>query len=228
MRADFTGNKNIVVALDGPAASGKSTTARMLARKLGWLYLDTGAMYRAMTVKVLREKIPLDDPSAIGAMAEKTDVDLVPKSNGTQVFLDGQDVTEAIRTPEVDKAIGPVCEVPKVRQILVEHQRRLAEGRNVVAEGRDMGTVVFPDADYKFYVTASIGERASRRKKDLEKQGIDIPIDELKRDIERRDFRDSSRSNSPLAQTDDSVLLDTSGLSPEEQVRFILKRMKVQ
>jgi CMP/dCMP kinase len=217
-----------VVAIDGPAASGKSTTARMLAKRLGWLYMDTGAMYRAITFKVLREKVPLDDASAIGRLAETSTVDLIPSSNGTRVFLDREDITRLIRTPEVDRAIGPVCEVPRVREIMVGLQRSLAEGKSVVAEGRDMGTMVFPGAGHKFFMTASVEERAARRKKDLEKQGLSVSLEELKAEIERRDRRDITRRHSPLARAEDAVLVDTSDLTAEEQVQFIIERMGVE
>jgi len=218
--------KGRVVAIDGPAASGKSTTARLLARTLGWLYLDTGAMYRAVTVKVLRENIPLDDSAAIGRLADSIHVELEPTTNGTKVFIDGEDVTRLIRTPEVDKAIGPVCEVPKVRTVMVQLQRRLAEGRNVVAEGRDVGTVVFPDAGIKIFMTATVDERAARRKRDMEKQGLPVPIGELRQELLERDRRDSTRENSPLCQAKDALLLDTSRMTVEEQVQFIVKRLE--
>jgi cytidylate kinase len=221
-------SKGRVVAIDGPAASGKSTTARLLAQKLGWLFLDTGAMYRAVTVKVLKAKIPLDDAAAIGAMAQNTTVELVPASNGTKVFVDQKDVTGLIRTPEVDRAIGPVCEVPAVRDIMVRLQRRLAAGKNVVAEGRDMGTIVFPNADLKIFMTASVEERVVRRQRDMTRQGLSVALDELMDDITRRDRRDSTRENSPLVPARDAVTLDTSTLSVDEQVQFIAGKLKVQ
>ena len=216
----------MIVAIDGPAASGKSTTARLVARAMGWLYMDTGAMYRAVTLKVLRERVPLGDPRAIGALAEKTSVELVPASDGVRVVLDGEDVTAAIRTPAVDGAIGPVCEVSKVRTLLVDQQRRLAQAGNAVAEGRDVGTVVFPRADFKFFMTASLDARAARRQKDLEQQGIAVSLKSLKADIERRDRRDSARIQSPLVPADDAVHVDTSGMTVDEQVRTVLDRIR--
>jgi cytidylate kinase len=200
----------------------------MLAQRLGWLYLDTGAMYRAMTVKMLRKHVPLHDPEAISRISEKTKVELIPSADGTRVLLDGMDVTADIRTPEVDLAIGPVCETPKVREILVRLQRELAEGKSVVAEGRDMGTVVFPKAAFKFFLTASVEERALRRKRDLDKQGITVSLVELKKDIERRDSRDRSRKDSPLARAEDSELVDTSNLTVDEQVDLIMNRMGIR
>jgi len=215
-----------IITIDGPAASGKSTTARIVAQRLGWLYLDTGAMYRAITVKVIDSNISFDNTEAIGRAAEDTKIDLIPYGNGTRVFIDKTEVTERIRTPEIDKAVGPVCEVDKVRSILVAQQRAIGSKGRVVAEGRDMGTVVFPDAKYKFYMVASLNDRALRRKKDLEKQGIDISLKDLIKDIERRDNRDSSRSNSPLTKADDAVLIDTSNLDIEQQVNLVIKRVK--
>jgi len=220
--------KREIITIDGPAASGKSTTARLVAKKLGWLYLDTGAMYRAITVKVIDEGIPLEDTELIGRTAEKTELELTPSDSGTRVFIDRREITERIRTPEIDRAVGPVCEVDLVRKVLVEQQRKIgAEGR-VVAEGRDMGTVVFPEARYKFYMVASIESRARRRQKDLQKQNINISLPELIKEIETRDKRDSSRNNSPLKKADDAVLIDTSNLSIEQQVDMILKRVKSQ
>lgn len=217
---------SIVVTIDGPAASGKSTTARCLARLLGWMYLDTGAMYRAMTVKVLDHQIPLDDAEAISRLAEETEIELIFSPDGTRVRVDGIDRTSEIRKPAVDRAVGPVCEVPRVRELMVGFQRRLAGHRSLIAEGRDMGTVVFPDADLKFFMVASVGERTKRRQKDMQKQNIRISLKELEKEIRKRDERDSGRSHSPLKPAEDAVWVDTTRLSPEEQVDFILKHVQ--
>ncbi|MBN2030000.1 (d)CMP kinase [bacterium] len=211
-----------VVTIDGPAGSGKSTTARLVARKLGWLYLDTGAMYRAVTVNVLRNQIPLDDPESIGRIAEQSTIELCPSKKGAQVLLNGDDVTDEIRHPQIDRTIGPVCEVPKVRDVMVRLQREIGRKGPVVAEGRDVGTVVFPDADVKFYMVASIEKRAQRRQNDLKRQGIDMDVDQLKEDIARRDKRDIQRKNSPLMKADDAILVDTTHLSIPEQVAFVI------
>lgn len=215
-----------IVVIDGPAASGKSTTARLVAKKLGWLYLDTGAMYRAMAVKTVRNGIRLDDAEAIAHLAEHTQIRLEPNLDNIRVFVDGEEVTDAIRTPEIDKAVGPVCEVPKVREILVAQQRQIGSSTRLVAEGRDMGTIVFPNADLKVFMVASIKARAIRRQKDQEKRGIHLTLEEIEADIERRDARDSQRENSPLKQAEDAVILDTSELSIEEQVDWIIQRIK--
>ncbi|HHS13559.1 MAG TPA: (d)CMP kinase [bacterium] len=216
----------MVVTIDGPAASGKSTTARRLARLLGWMYLDTGAMYRAMTVKVLDHHIPLEDTEAISRLAETTEINLISTSNETRVWIDGIDRTDEIRNPAVDRAVGPVCEVPRVRELMVGFQRRLAEKRCLIAEGRDMGTVVFPGADLKFFMVASVEERTQRRQKDMLKQNIQISLKELEAEIRKRDERDSRRSQSPLKPAEDAVLVDTTRLTPEEQVDLILKHIQ--
>ena len=214
------------MTIDGPAASGKSTTARRVARTLGWLYLDTGAMYRSMAVKVLQEGIALEDAERIGRLAEKTRIELMPTGSGTRVLLDGTDVTSSIRTPEIDGAVGPVCEVPRVREILVQQQRRIGGHGNVVAEGRDMGTVVFPDADVKFFMVASLEQRAERRLRDMSAQGIEVRLTDLKEEISKRDDRDSRRSHSPLKQAEDAFLLDTTTLSVDEQVSFVIEQIR--
>ncbi len=216
----------MVVVIDGPAASGKSTTARKVAEKLGWFYLDTGAMYRAVTVKVLKNGIPLDDSKAIAENAEKMKIKLIHGKEGLKISVDNEDVTSEIRTPEVDRAVGPVCEVAKVREILVRKQQEIGASGHVIAEGRDMGTVVFPNADLKFYMIASAEERAKRRKKDLEKQGIEISLEEIKSEIQRRDERDSTRSNSPLMQAEDAVQIDTTNMEIDDQVNRIIDQIK--
>jgi len=218
--------QGFIVTIDGPAASGKSTTARMVAEKLGWLYLDTGAMYRALTLKVLQRKISLDNTEEIGRLAKTTKIELTPSNKGTKVLLDGKDVSMDIRLPQVDKAVGPVCEVPAVREIMVASQRKLGEKGNIVAEGRDMGTVVFPNADLKFFMVASLKERAKRRQKDLAQQGINVSVEDLMNEIERRDQRDSNRKNSPLKKASDALVIDTTGLSIEEQITFVINKIQ--
>jgi cytidylate kinase len=216
----------MIVTIDGPAASGKSTTARLVAKELGWLYLDTGAMYRALTVKVLREKVRLKDTQKIAQLAETTVIDLVPSEDGIKVLLDGEEVTSDIRHPDVDRAVGPVCEIPRIRDIMVSIQRRMSENREVIAEGRDMGTVVFPDAELKFYVVASLDERTRRRQRDLTAQGIHLSQKRIKGDIEKRDHRDSSREMSPLRMAEDAILLNTTEMDIGAQVQFVVDKIK--
>jgi CMP/dCMP kinase len=197
-----------------------------VAKRLGWLYLDTGAMYRAVALKVLRLSIPLTDSGRISRMAAEARILLRPSPAGLTVLLDGADVTSDIRTPEVDRAVGPVCEIPAVREVLVPQQRQFAQLGNLITDGRDQGTVVFPDADLKFYVTASLEERAKRRKKDRENKGFSVSLEDLARDIEERDGRDSSRKHSPLRRADDAVVLDTTGMTIEEQVDRICSAIR--
>lgn len=216
----------MIVTIDGPAASGKSTTARKVAERLGWLYLDTGAMYRAVTVKVLQCGISLDDTQAIGTTAESANLELKPGPDGMRIFLDEVEVTQEIRSPEVDKAVGPVCEVEKVRELMVAMQRNSREQGHIVAEGRDMGTVVFPNAELKFFMAATLDERARRRQKDMHLRGIQIPIERIKEDIQNRDRRDSSRANSPLKKAEDAVDIDTTKMEVDEQVNFVVEHIR--
>lgn len=219
-------NQHFILTIDGPAASGKSTTARNVADKMNWLYLDTGAMYRAMAVKMLKEKIDLNDTSSIARMANKTQISLKQTKKGLQIFLDQENVSGKIRTPEIDQAVGPVCEVPQVRKVLVALQREIGRKGSIVAEGRDMGTVVFPHADLKIFLIASLQTRAKRRLKDMKKIGIKITQEELIQNIQNRDKRDSTRIQSPLKKAKDSIELDTSNLSIDQQVNFIIDKIK--
>jgi cytidylate kinase len=226
MNPNVRNPRRFVVTLDGPAASGKSTTARRVAESLGWLYLDTGAMYRAVALKVLRAGVPFGEAERIAGIAGGCRIDLLHGPEGLSVRLDGEDVTSQIRTPEVDKAVGPVCEIAAVREVLVPQQRAFAEKGPLVSDGRDQGTVVFPDADLKFFVTATLDERARRRKRDQEAEGISVPIETLERDIAARDERDSRRLHSPLRPAEDAVRLDTTGLSLDEQVETVLTAVR--
>lgn len=218
--------KKLVIAIDGPAASGKSTTAKITAERLGYLYIDTGAMYRAMTFKVLTQKINLGEEQKISQLAERTEIRLQQIDNLTKVFLDQQDVTNAIRTPEVTAAVSAVSSIKKVRELMVREQRRMGKEGGVVLEGRDIGTVVFPDADLKVFMVADVGKRAQRRQKDLEQQSVFLSLDELRDQITSRDQKDSERDISPLRRAEDAVVLDTSGLTIEQQVNFIVERAK--
>ncbi len=219
-------HKHIVITIDGPAASGKSTTAKLIAKKFGWLYLDTGAMYRAMAVKTLREGISLDDTERIGELVKKVKMKMEQTDSGMRIYTDGLDVSRQIRTPKIDKAVGPVCEVPAVRDEMVRLQRSMLQYGNLVTDGRDMGTVVFPDADLKFYLTASIEARAKRRLIDMKNQGIGMTLEALKKEIALRDERDSSRPHSPLRKAEDAEEIDTSGLTIEEQAGLIVKKVE--
>ncbi len=215
-----------VVAIDGTSASGKSTTARNVAQRLGWFFLDTGAMYRAVAYEVLRRGVDPNDFERVAEVAKEIDIDVKPGPDGQITCVNGEDVSAFLRTPEVDKAVTPVSQNPAVRKKLVAIQRRVGENRELVCEGRDMTTVVFPDAELKIYMDADINVRAERRKKDLEKKGIHISLEEIKKDLMRRDFADSNRNISPLKKADDAIDLDTTNLTIEDEVNFVLERIK--
>lgn len=218
--------KKIVIAIDGPAASGKSTTAQLVAKRLGYLHIDTGAMYRAITLKVLEQKLPLDAADRIEEMSEKTKVRLERHGKENRVFLDDRDVTESIRFPEVTKNVSLISSYQAVRAVMVREQRRMAEEGAVVLEGRDIGTVVLPNAELKIFMVADVGERARRRKKELELAGVGVDEQALREEIEERDRKDSTREVSPLRQAPDAIVLDTSHVTIEQQVDFIVERAK--
>lgn len=216
--------KKLVIAIDGPAASGKSTTSKLIARRLGYLYVDTGAMYRAMTLKVLEQKIDLDDQTAIGQLARQTKISLVHINNELRVLLDGRDVTRAIRSQQVTKSVSAISMIDSVREVMVREQRRMGTEGGIVLEGRDIGTVVFPKADLKVYMVADVEKRASRRQKDLEKQGVEVSLEDLKQEIIERDRKDSKRNISPLRKADDAIVIDTSDLTVDQQVELIVTK----
>ncbi|RKZ21341.1 (d)CMP kinase [bacterium] len=215
-----------VVAIDGTSASGKSTTARNVAQRLGWFFLDTGAMYRAVAYEVLRRGVDPNDFEKVAEVVQEIDIDVKPGPDGQITCVNGEDVSAYLRTPDVDKAVTPVSQNPAVRKKLVAIQRKVGEDRELVCEGRDMTTVVFPDAELKIYMDADINVRAERRKKDLEKKGIHISLEEIKNDLMRRDFADSNRDISPLKKADDAIELDTTNLTIEDEVNFVLERIK--
>jgi cytidylate kinase len=207
----------MIVAIDGPAGSGKSTVAREVARRLGFTYLDSGAMYRAVTNAALEGGTHLDDGAALGALAEGLDIELRRRDDdNAQVIVDGQDVSEAIREPRVTGASSTVAAHPEVRAALLAKQRGLMASGNYVVEGRDIGTVVAPDAPVKAFLTADAGERARRRAAELERRGLSIERDEVRAAIEQRDMLDSTRSAAPLKRADDAELIDTTGLDAGE------------
>jgi CMP/dCMP kinase len=218
--------KKLVIAIDGPAASGKSTTAKLLAKRLGYLYVDTGAMYRAMTLKVLQQKIPLDQTDQIAVLAVQTEIRLRQDDDDLRVFLDNHDVTRAIRSPAVTKSVSAVSMIPAVREVMVREQRLIGRPGGIVVEGRDIGTVVFPHADVKFYMVAKVEERARRRQQELRQQDIDITLDELVSDIIERDAKDTRRSVSPLRKAEDACVLDTSQMTIAEQVETIFREVQ--
>lgn len=211
----------MVIALDGPAGSGKSSTAGEVARRLGILYLDTGAMYRAVTLKCLREEIGADDNDALGELLSRTRITFEGVPPTVRVLLDGEDVSREIRGDEVTRRVSEFCAPVVVREAMVAQQREIAGDRSLVCEGRDIGTVVFPSAELKFFVIASVQERARRRKKDFERLGIEKTLKELEAEIEKRDRKDSTRANSPLKKADDAMVLDTTEMTLEQQIELI-------
>jgi cytidylate kinase len=217
--------KQIKIAIDGPAASGKSTSARLVAQKLGYLYIDTGAMYRAFTLAIIQKKIDMANKYSIIELAKKIDINLVPTENGTRTFLDGNDVTEDIRLPLVNKRISVISSYSEIRDVMVEKQRELANEGGVVMDGRDIGTTVLPNAEVKIYLDASLDERANRRYKELKEKGVSINFEEVKSEILHRDKIDSSRQVSPLKPADDAYIIDTSNLKIYDQVRQILEKV---
>jgi len=217
--------QKLVVAIDGPAGSGKSTSAILVAQKLGYLYIDTGAMYRAVTFLAIKKNLHKEED--IIRLAKNTDLKLDFVEGKTKVFADGKEITEDIRMPEVNDRVSEISTIEAVRKILVQKQREMGTGdRGVVMEGRDIGTVVFPNADVKIFMTASIEERAKRRKKEYSEKGIDISLEKVKNNLQSRDKTDSGREVSPLTIADGAVEVNTSEVSIEEQVNIILEEIK--
>jgi CMP/dCMP kinase len=219
--------KKLVVAIDGPAASGKSTTAKLVARELGYLYLDTGAMYRAMTLKVLEQNIDIGSEEEIVRIAENTQIHFARRDDQMRIFLDTRDVTKKIRSQSVTAAVSAVSAIGRIREVMVREQRRMSAEGGIVVDGRDIGTVVFPNADLKIFMIADVTERARRRQKDLHSEGIDVPVDQLEREIAERDRKDSGRHISPLKQASDAIMIDTSRMTIDEQVKLIVDKAKV-
>lgn len=213
--------KKLVVAIDGPAGAGKSTVAQLAAKELGYTYIDTGAMYRAVAWKVLQQGGEVTDEKILAVVSD-IDVDLSYENGKTTVRVDGQDVTSEIRTPEVNHIVSKVAALGPVREKMVDLQRKMAERGGVLMDGRDIATNVLPGADVKIYLTASIAERANRRYKELREKGLAVDLADIEHDIAARDKADMEREISPLVQADDATLLDTTGMTIPEVVARII------
>ena len=218
--------QKLIIAIDGPVGSGKSTLARRVAEMMGYLYIDTGAMYRAVAMKALRRGISFDSSDALTALAGVTHIDLRQQNGTQQVLLDGEDVTAGIRTPDVAQAASKVAVISGVRKVLVAEQRRAGEQGGVVMEGRDIGSVVFPDAQLKIFLVASPEVRAERRWREHEQKGDHIDLPRTLEEVHERDRRDSERASSPLVQAPDAVVVDSTAMEPEEVARLVVMLAK--
>ena len=211
----------MIIAIDGPAGSGKTTTARKVAQILGFIHINTGSMYRGIALKFIWEKVNLDDTAAIESILNHTQLDFAGPNNAI-LYMDGEDISAEIISSMVTENVSQISSISEVRVKLVEYQRKMAQDRNVVLEGRDIGTVVFPNADYKFYLVADIDVRAERRKQEIEVTGDHMTKEEIIMFIKDRDQKDSSRQHSPLMKAEDAIEVDTTDLKIEEQVNFII------
>ena len=216
----------MIVAIDGPAATGKSTSAKKVSRELGFTHLDTGAMYRCVTLSVLRNQIILDNENALSQLLNELDIRLEKLDDELVVYLNGEDVSDEIRKAEVTSYVSTVSALSQVRNALVQIQRNIAKNQDCVVEGRDIGTIVFPDAEFKFFLIADDFVRARRRQLDLIAIGEEKSIAVLVEEIRQRDFLDSERSNSPLRKADDAIEIDTSKMTFDEQVAFMVNKVK--
>ena len=217
--------KPLTIAIDGPAGAGKSTVARLLARELGYLYIDSGAMYRAVAYSALQANVPAGESDQVAALARATRISFEPSRDGGEqhVILGDEDVTEAIRTPDIASLASVVSAIPGVRAALVARQQALGAAGGVVMEGRDIGTVVFPHAEVKVFLTATADERAARRHRDLQRRGVGpATIEQVRADQDERDRRDATRAVSPLAAAPDAVVMESDGVAPEHIVDMIL------
>jgi CMP/dCMP kinase len=218
----------LIIAIDGPVGSGKSTVARRVAEMLGYAHLDSGAMYRAVGLKALRDGVPLDSPERLAVLAGAARIDLVPRDGKLRVLLDGEDVTDAIRAPEVSHAASVVAVVPGVRHPMVAEQRRAGGRGGVVMEGRDIGSVVFPHANLKIFLDASPEVRAGRRQRELEEKGESLDFAKVLAEVHQRDQRDRERKMSPLVRAADAVTVDNTAMDAEETARVIVLLAKEQ
>jgi cytidylate kinase len=217
-------NQIDVIAIDGPAGSGKSTTARLVAQKLRFIYLDTGAMYRALTYKVLTRNIDVQDQFEILGLIKDTKIEFRAQKSRIRVFLDDNDITRKIRLQKVSLNVSTIAAYKGVREWMVKMQRQIGQQGKIVAEGRDIGTVVFPHARLKIFLIASLEQRAKRRQKEFSREGRPVHLNKIADELKKRDSKDSLREIGPLRQADDAILLDTSNLTIEQQVEFVVEQ----
>jgi cytidylate kinase len=213
----------MIIAIDGPAGSGKSTIARIIAQKLGFLYIDTGAMYRALTLKSLDEDVDITDAASMAELARNCSIDLINNPDGTlKVTLDGKDVSRQIRDPRITRHVSDVAKIREVREVMLQAQRDLGKRGNSILDGRDIGTVVFPDAQKKFFLDADFSERVNRRHKEFNEAGKEIPWNNVETDLSNRDTIDSTRECAPLKKADDAIYVDTTDLNIQQVVEIVL------
>lgn len=219
--------KNFIVAIDGTAASGKSTTARGAAKILGWFYLDTGAMYRAFTYKIIRDKIDFKNPEELKNVLKNTSIEFRgdPNNKSYRIYLDNVDVSKQIRSPEIDAMVSQISAIPEVRAKMVKEQHRSAQNKNTICEGRDIASVVFPNADLKFYLDCNLNERANRRKKDFNAHSS---TETIRNNLVERDYIDSTREVSPLVRVPEAIYLDTTNLTIEEEIQFVVDMIRIR
>lgn len=217
-RRQRRGVERLTIAIDGPSGAGKSTVASLLGRRLGYLYIDTGAMYRSVALKVREEGIIPEDELAVGQLASSLEITFSSEGEQTHVFSDGRDITEAIRTPDISRLASSISKQKRTREALVRIQRKMGKEGGVILEGRDIGTVVFPDADVKFYLDAEADERVRRRFREMTEKGMKVDLKETGEELLRRDYNDMHRRHSPLKKADDALVIDTTHRSVEEIV----------
>ena len=215
--------KNLVIAVDGPAGAGKSTIAKIIAKRLNINYIDTGAMYRAVTLKCLQNNVDVKDENAVIEMAKKTSIDF----RDNNIYLNGEILKDEIRTMEVSNNVSNVAKIKEVRYLMVDVQRNIGKVSSVILDGRDIGSYVFPNADYKFFLVATPEERGKRRYKELVNKGYDVNLEEIISDIIKRDEIDSNREFAPLVKADDAIEIDTTGKSINEVVQSVLSKINI-
>jgi cytidylate kinase len=212
----------VIIAIDGPAGSGKSTTSKLVANRLGISHLDTGSMYRAITVHFIKNSYSLDSID-VSSVMDSIELEISDSSDKESVFLNGEDVTGRLRSNEVSKLVSDISSAKEVRAKMVEIQRRISSNKSIVIDGRDIGTVVFPDAEFKFFITASIDSRAKRRFDELQESDSNVTLEQIEEEIKSRDHFDTTRENSPLKKAEDAITIDTTHLDVSEQVNMILE-----